>query len=73
MTPPANTPPKPRRPVRLCYLCRQRPAAVPDRERMGRQIKTVCRECHAGRLCGDLRQILAMRNRAPTTQPGEPT
>ena len=47
-------------PKRLCIVCRQRPAAVPDRERMGRPILRVCRECHAERLGGDLRRILAL-------------
>jgi hypothetical protein len=45
-------------PVNLCILCNERPAVLPDRERMGKPIKRVCRECHASRLRGDLVEIL---------------
>lgn len=47
----------PERSVKLCILCHQRPAVVPDRDQMGRPIKRVCRECHAARLRGDLVEI----------------
>lgn len=43
---------------KLCKLCRLRPAAVPDRNIMGRPIKKICRECHAARICGDLARVL---------------
>lgn len=42
----------------LCIVCRERKAVVPDRERMGRPIARVCRECHAERLRDDMRKIL---------------
>jgi hypothetical protein len=42
----------------LCFLCHQHPAALPDRERMGRPIKRVCVECHRERLTRDLEKIL---------------
>lgn len=42
----------------LCIVCHVRPVAVPDRERSGRPIKRVCRECHAKRLRLDLRNLL---------------
>jgi hypothetical protein len=45
--------------MKLCVICSKRPAEVPDRERMGRPIKRVCRQCHAGRLVGDLRELKA--------------
>ena len=35
---------------RKCERCGQRPAAVPDPERMGRPIRRICSECHAGGL-----------------------
>ena len=35
---------------RLCERCGKRPAAVPDPERMGRPIRRICSECHAGGL-----------------------
>lgn len=46
-----------------CELCGIHPAAVPDRERMGRPINRVCRECHRRRLQGDFRRILEARAR----------
>ena len=46
------------RPVKLCKLCHIRPAEMPDREKMGRPVKSVCRPCHTYRLQGDLQQIL---------------
>jgi hypothetical protein len=46
---------------KMCELCGKKPATVPDRERMGRLINRVCSDCHAGRLRGDLHQILASR------------
>ena len=49
--------------MKLCKLCHKEPAEVPDRERMGRPIKRVCRKCHADRLGGDLAVILAEHNR----------
>lgn len=49
---------------KLCVLCRKRPAAVPDRNVMGRPIRRVCRECHSGRLQGDLRTVLNEREKA---------
>lgn len=42
----------------LCIVCRERPAEVPDRNRPGRPIKRVCKECHAKRLQDDLRRII---------------
>ena len=44
----------------ICKLCRLRPAAVPDREKM-RAVwrREVCRECHAERLRGDLAEVAA--------------
>ena len=42
-----------------CIVCREREAAVPDRNTMS-QRKRVCRECHALRLTGDLRHVLAV-------------
>jgi hypothetical protein len=48
---------------KLCILCRQRPAEVPDRQGVGRPIKTVCRQCHAERLGEDLRRIAELSKR----------
>lgn len=36
--------------TRKCERCGKRPAAVPDPERMGRPIRRICSECHAGGL-----------------------
>ena len=46
--------------VKLCELCHVRAAVLPDRERTGRPIKRICRECHSVRLTGDLREILEL-------------
>jgi len=50
----------------LCILCRVNEATVPDRERMGRPIKRVCRECHTDRLRGDLIAIMNRRKELKT-------
>ncbi len=53
---------------RLCKLCRQRPAAVPDRESNSlTHRKLICRECHTLRLAGDMREI-AERAAQPSSQ-----
>ena len=44
--------------MKMCIICKRRPAKVPDRMTMGRYIKRVCSECHAERLRGDLREII---------------
>jgi len=44
----------------LCKICRERPAAVPDRNKPSlRWRREICRECHAERLRGDMAQVLA--------------
>jgi hypothetical protein len=43
---------------RLCKLCHQRPAAVPDRDRP-RRYNEICADCHARRLANDLAIVLA--------------
>lgn len=40
--------------MRLCKLCRNNKAELPDREEMGRLIKTICRRCHRKRLYKDI-------------------
>jgi hypothetical protein len=42
--------------TKLCILCRENKAELPDRYRAGR-IKRVCRKCHAARLTNDLRDL----------------
>lgn len=49
--------------AKLCEICRINKAELPDRERMGRPIKRVCRECHSERLRDDLRYIMDRRKR----------
>ena len=46
--------------AKLCVVCHKNPREVPDRERMGRPIKRVCRKCHALRLAGDMQRIIAL-------------
>ena len=45
---------------KMCELCGDKPATVPDRERMGRPINRVCSSCHALRLEGDLKRIMEL-------------
>jgi hypothetical protein len=49
--------------ARLCVVCRERPAAVPDRNRPWSTQKRVCRQCHAARLIGDLKTVLKEHER----------
>jgi len=50
--------------TKKCEACGINPAAVPDRNRMGRPIKRICKECHADRLRGDFEAIIARRKQA---------
>lgn len=59
--------------ARICFLCGEKPAAVPDRECMGRPIKRVCRDCHQARLRGDLKKILAARAKRTTDSLNTPS
>ena len=43
---------------RMCIICRERPAELPDRNAMGRPIEKVCRQCHGDRLRGDVARVL---------------
>jgi hypothetical protein len=46
-----------------CEICGEKPATVPDRERMGRLINRVCSSCHSLRLAGDMKRILELREK----------
>ena len=48
--------------AKLCVLCHKRPAVLPDRNRMGRPISRICRECQAARLNGDLLHVLEVEH-----------
>lgn len=48
---------------KMCEICREKPATVPDRERMGRLIKRVCLSCHALRLVGDMKRIMELHEK----------
>ncbi len=45
---------------KMCELCGEHPATVPDRARMGRLVNRVCARCHGLRLAGDMRTILEL-------------
>ena len=47
-----------------CIVCHERKAEVPDRNKMGRPVKRVCRKCHGSRLTDDLRAILKLIEKA---------
>jgi hypothetical protein len=56
---------------KLCEICGKNPATVPDRECMGRLINRVCSSCHALRLAGDMKRIIALqRGRDMARRPG---
>lgn len=57
-------------PRRLCIICRERPATVPDRNRMGRLINRVCSPCHAARLAKDLQHCLDAHTREQQIKAG---
>lgn len=44
-----------------CIICKEKLAQVPDRNRMGRPIKRLCKDCHRDRLRGDLQRIISKR------------
>lgn len=46
---------------KLCEICGEKPATVPDRERMGRLINRLCSSCHSLRLAGDMKRIMELR------------
>jgi len=48
---------------KMCEICGEKPATVPDRERMGRLINRVCSSCHALRLAGDMKRILELHEK----------
>lgn len=45
---------------KMCEICGENPATVPDRERPGRLINRVCSSCHSLRLRGDMTMILKL-------------
>ncbi len=49
--------------MRKCIDCHNNKAEVPDRNRTGRPIKRICRECHGDRLVGDFSAILRRKQR----------
>ena len=53
---------------KMCKLCGKSPATVPDRQRMGRMLNSVCAQCHSQRLVGDLRAILESAEKRPPAE-----
>lgn len=49
--------------MKMCEVCGENRATVPDRNRTGRLINRVCSRCHGARLAGDMRLILALREK----------
>ena len=47
---------------KMCEVCHKNTAEVPDRERMGRPINRICRECHAKRLRGDMGVVVEVHD-----------
>lgn len=44
--------------IKLCTLCRENIAELPDRYILGRPIKRICFDCHRVRLKKDLSKII---------------
>jgi hypothetical protein len=58
---------------RVCKLCRERPATVPDREGVPpKPTPEICGECHAERLRDDLRRIVCVAPRKAGREPEHP-
>lgn len=54
----------------LCIICHTRDATVPDRY-SGSSKKKLCHVCHAERLKGDIRHILAVEKKRRGEQSGK--
>jgi hypothetical protein len=48
---------------KMYEICGEKPATVPDRERMGRPIKRVCLSCHSRRLIDDMKYIVELHEK----------
>ena len=49
--------------IKLCKICGIRPATIPDRNQMGRPVKTICEICHRERLRADVVKIVDLHNK----------
>lgn len=49
--------------AKMCEICGENRATVPDRNRMGRLINRICSSCHALRLTGDMNRIIALHEK----------
>lgn len=48
---------------KMCRICGEKPATVPDREKIGRLINRVCKSCHSKRLHGDVKAIIKEKSK----------
>lgn len=53
---------------KMCKICGEKPATVPDRERVGKPINRVCSLCHATRLAGDMKRIVELHDANKTLE-----
>ena len=53
---------------KLCIICHEKPATVPDRNRPGRLVNRICSECHKERLRGDFKNVLSKIKRNNTKE-----
>ncbi len=44
--------------MKLCERCHKNKATIPDRNKVGRPINRICKDCHIKELQGDLTLIL---------------
>ena len=45
---------------KMCEICGEKPATVPDRKQVGRLINRVCSSCHSLRLASDIKKIIEL-------------
>jgi len=53
---------------KVCEICHKLPAQLPDRNRMGRPVKRICKLCHGERLRGDVRHIMKLHEENDETK-----
>jgi hypothetical protein len=48
---------------KMCEICGDNPATVPDREQMGQLTNKVCLSCHSLRLAGNMKRIFELHEK----------
>jgi hypothetical protein len=48
---------------KMCEICGEKPATVPDREQIGQLVNRVCLSCHSLRLAGNMKRIFELHEK----------